>query len=102
MQLLIRFLITFKSKKSNYLKFQNQGKKVTFNFTIDIEVQKVNSPSKNYLKLHDLLFMKKELSDVKLLCEGKTFDCQCNLRVPEDAADRVCRFSGRGIGGIDR
>jgi len=52
------------------------GKKVTYNLTIEIELKKKKKSSpENYLKLPELLFMKKELCDIKLICEGKTFEC---------------------------
>jgi len=62
-----------------FIFYQNLGKKVTYNWSIEIEVEKENSASENYLKLHELLFMKKELSDVKLICEEKIFECHKNV-----------------------
>lgn len=65
----------------------NFGLKVTYCLTIEFELKKEkDSPLENYLKLPELLFLKKELSDIKLVCEGKAFQshklvlsCQSNV-----------------------
>merc|ERR1711890_83410 len=49
----------------------NVGKNVTYSLSIQFKLKK----EENYLKLHEQLFMKKNLSDVKLVCDGKTFEC---------------------------
>ena len=53
----------------------NVGRKVTYALSIEFELKNEDPSSKNYLKMHELLFMEKDLSDIKLICEEKTFQC---------------------------
>merc|ERR1719187_623149 len=48
---------------------------MTYGLSIEFELKKEDCSSKNYLKLPELLFMEKEWSDIKLVCDGKTFQC---------------------------
>ena len=55
----------------------NQGKKVTYLLSTNIDVLKIEEESRleKCLKLHELIYLEKELSDIKLICEHEIFEC---------------------------
>ena len=55
----------------------NHGKKVTFSLSTIFDVLKIDEepPMEKCLKLPEMLYMKKELSDIKLICGGEIFEC---------------------------
>ena len=55
----------------------NHGKKVTFSLSTIFDVLKIDEkpPMEKCLKLPEMLYMKKELSDIKLICGREIFEC---------------------------
>ena len=55
----------------------NQGKKVTFSLSPIFDVLKIDEEPilEKCLKLPEMLYMKKELSDIKLICGREIFEC---------------------------
>ena len=55
----------------------NRGKKVTYSLSTNFDVFKIEEEPMLYncLKLPELIYYRKELSDIKLICEAKIFEC---------------------------
>ena len=55
----------------------NLGRKVTYSLETNFDVFKIEEEPMMYncLKLPELIYYRKELSDIKLICEGKIFEC---------------------------
>jgi len=56
---------------------EGTNKKVTYNVAIDMKVRETEivPSSKSQLKMAEILYNNKELSDVKIICAGITFEC---------------------------
>ena len=55
-----------------------QAKSITYTLTFDLELKDmVASPKAN--SMYEKLFLDEEFSDVKIICEGKTFHCHKNV-----------------------
>ena len=55
-----------------------QAKSITYTLTFDLELKKlVSSPKAK--SMYEKLFLDAEFSDVKIICEGKTFHCHKNV-----------------------
>ena len=55
----------------------NRGKKVTYSLSTNFDVFKIEEEPMLYncLKLPELIYYRKELSDIKLICEREIFEC---------------------------
>ena len=55
----------------------NLGRKVTYSLSTNFDVFKIEEEPMLYncLKLPELIYYRKELSDIKLICESKIFEC---------------------------
>ena len=56
---------------------EHRGRKITFSLSTVFDVLRIEEDPMLYkcLKLHELIYFKKELSDIKLICESKIFEC---------------------------
>ena len=61
-------------------KRERNSQPITWSITFDLNLEKSNEePLAAENKLANKLFLKSELSDVKIFCEDKIFDCHKNI-----------------------